>query len=306
MNWRVKGIVQGVLSAVPGGRAVNDRLQTSLGNLRDFDHMVDRKVTDDWLVFAEYFRELGLSPAGLDILEIGTGWFPTLPVCFYLAGARSCHTFDLHSNLNWQMTRRMLRRLEVHLAAIAAASRRDLASVTEAYQRLLQANSIEVFLEQSNIRYHAPADATQTGFEAGSVDVVFSNSVLEHVPAEVIRGLMRESRRILRPGGVAMHCANCGDHYAYFDKSITMLNYLTYTQREWERWNNELLYQNRMRPRDFVASSEGAGLKTLFVRFQPTPELLKVLPEIPVSPEFRDYPPEELCATSIGWVSQAC
>ena len=305
MNWRIKGIVQRVLSATPGGRTVNDYLQRTLGNLRDFEHSVDSKVTGDWLVFADYLQELGLDSAGMDFLEIGTGWYPTLPVCFYLAGARSCRSFDLHRHLNWGMTSRMLRRLRTHLPAIATASGKSLASVTAAYEQLLNCQSLEALLHQTNIRYFAPADATHTKLADASVDVAFSNSVLEHVPPEVILGLMRETRRVLRPGGVGMHGANCGDHYAYFDKSINMLNYLKYSHEEWKFWDNDLLYQNRLRPRDFVRLAEEAGLKTIFARSKPVPELLESLPALKLSSEFIEYPPEELCAVSVGFVSQA-
>jgi hypothetical protein len=44
MNWRVKGVVQGLLSAVPGGGFINNCLQTTLGNLRDFEANVVAKV----------------------------------------------------------------------------------------------------------------------------------------------------------------------------------------------------------------------------------------------------------------------
>jgi len=110
----------------------------------------------------------------------------------------------------------------------------------------------------------------------------------------------------LRPGGIGMHCANCGDHYAYFDKSITQLNYLKYSHDEWRFWDNDLLYQNRLRPRDFVRLAEEAGLKTLVVHSKPDPHLLSCLPEIKLASEFLAYPMEELCAVSVGLVSRAC
>jgi SAM-dependent methyltransferase len=306
MNWRVKGVIQAALSVAPGGRMINDCLQRTMGALRDFEHSVDCKVTGDWLVFASYLQELGLSASGTDFLEIGTGWYLTLPVCFYLAGARSCRTFDLHRHMNWGMTARMLRRLEVHLPAIAAASGKDAATVAATYQQLLNCHNLDELLAQMNTTYSAPADARHTGLPERSVDIAFSNSVLEHVPPDVIADLMREIKRVLRPGGFGMHGANCGDHYAYFDKNITMLNYLKYSHDEWKFWDNDLLYQNRLRPRDFVRLAEDAGLKTVFVRAQPAPELMKRLPEFKLSPEFLAYPPEELCATSVGLVSQAC
>jgi len=44
------------------------------------------------------------------------------------------------------------------------------------------------------------ADATRLPFRAGSFDVVFNNSLLEHVPAW--RAVLGEAARVLRPGGV--------------------------------------------------------------------------------------------------------
>jgi SAM-dependent methyltransferase len=305
MNWRVKGVIQGVLSAMPGGLRMNDFLQRTLGGLRNFEGNVDSKVTGDWLVFASYLQELGVDPAGKDFLEVGTGWFPTLPVCFYLAGARSCQSFDLHRHLDWGMTSRMLPRLNIHLPAIAEASGQNPDAISARYDELLRCRNLDDFLRTANIRYSAPADARRTGLPDGSVDIAFSNSVLEHVPADVIASLMREIRRVLRPGGLAMHGANCGDHYAYFDKSITMLNYLTYPEDKWAMWNNGLLYQNRLRPCDFVRLTEAAELETVFVRAAPSPQLLETLPKVKLAPEFSNYAPEELCATSIGLVSRA-
>src|SRR3546814_2278132 len=69
------------------------------------------------------------------------------------------------------------------------------------------------------IDYHAPADAASTALGDGEVDVVFSNSVLEHVPEAAIDTMYREAMRILAPGGIMFHSVNCGDHYAYVDRS---------------------------------------------------------------------------------------
>ncbi len=62
MNWRVKGSVQGVLSVLPGGGIVNNCLQTTLGNLRDFEANVDAKVVADWLLLLGNMQELGVRP----------------------------------------------------------------------------------------------------------------------------------------------------------------------------------------------------------------------------------------------------
>ena len=305
MNWRIKGVVQGLLSRVPGGGIVNNHLQTTLGNLRDFEANVDAKVIADWLVQMEHMHELGVHPQGLDYLEVGTGWYPTLPICYSLAGARSCRTYDVTRHLTSKMTFRMLRRIEIHLPAIAEASFRPLGEVQAAYSSLCNTNTVEKLLHTAGIEYFAPHDAADSGLPDSSVDVVFSNSVLEHVPADAILRIMRETRRILRKGGLAIHSANCGDHYAYFDRGITPINYLTYPERQWSKWNNRLLYQNRLRPSDFLDLAEQSGLRIVLDKSKPNPKLLSVLPTLEIAPEFRRYPPEQLASTSIGFVAQA-
>jgi len=128
--------------------------------------------------------------------------------------------------------------------------------------------------------------------------------VLEHVPRAVIAAMMRESYRILRPGGLSLHSVNCGDHYAYFDRQITFINYLTIAEKDWQFWNNDLQYQNRMRPQDFIELSEQAGLTTVLAKYQPRPALLAQLAALKIAPEFQNYSPEQLCCTSVDFGGQ--
>ena len=173
------------------------------------------------------------------------------------------------------------------------------------YAELCAAVTANELLERVRIDYHAPADVATSGLGEASVDVVFSNSVMEHVPARYIARMMAESRRILRDDGVVMHCVNCGDHYAYFDRDITQINYLTYSDRAWSFWNNRLLYQNRLRPRDFTDLAKQANLEIILLKNQPRPELLAKLPNMTIASQFSHYPPEDLCSTSVGFVVNA-
>ena len=303
MNWRIKGIVQKLLSGIPGGMRANDLLQRSVGELRHFDSTVDSKVVDDWLVLAGHLRALDRPIRDLKMLEIGTGWFPTLPFCFFLAGAAECHTFDLYRHLSDKDTQRMIRRLQAHLPALAEAAVRPVEEVKAAYAGL-DTRSATAALRSAGITYHAPADAASTGLPPGSIDVAFSNSVLEHVPRDVIQALFHEQCRILKPGGLSVHSVNCGDHYAYFDRSLNPVRYLTYSDREWSFWNNDLLYQNRLRPRDFLEMASTAGLELALVKFTPKAALLRELPRLRIAKRFEGYSPEELCTTSIDFVAR--
>jgi SAM-dependent methyltransferase len=303
VNWRIKGVVQKALGCIPGGMSVNDLLQRAAGGLRNFEHEVARKVSD-WSLVMGYLKEVAFPVEGARSLEIGTGWFPTFPVCFSLVGAGGCSTFDLSHHLSRRLTGRLFAALESHLSEIARAGDRSRDEVEEALRLARGADGMAEILHSLGINYYAPADATATALPPGSVDLVYSNSVLEHVPPRGIAALMKESYRVLRSGGLVVHGVNCGDHYAYFDRHITAINYLTYPERSWRFWNNKLLYQNRLRPKDLLGLAEEAGFEIVLRRQRARQELLEILPQLSIAPEFRPYSPEELCCTSVDFVAR--
>jgi SAM-dependent methyltransferase len=304
VNWRAKGLIQKVLSHLPGGQRLNSLLQQQLGGLQSLDTNVDSKVRADWLVLVDHLLRLQWPLEGCRYVEIGTGWYPTLPVCFYLVGGAKCSTYDLSRLLDSELTQRMLARLEAHLAAIAAKTNVSEQLLRERLAHLREAADFDEFCSRSGMEYHAPADAAATALPTGSVDVVFSNSVLEHVTKDALDALMFETRRILRPGGLAVHSVNCGDHYAYFDRTLSPINYLRYTESRWRLWNNDLQYQNRLRPDDFLASARRAGLELVLNLQRPRAELLANFEPLHIAPEFRHYSREQLCTTSVDFVAK--
>lgn len=299
MDWRVKAVVQNILSSLPFGERINDALQLRMGGLRDFDSHVKGKL-NDWIGMAKLLVECGVDIRGAVTLEIGAGWFPTLPVCFYLAGTRHCTTYDLRRHLQPELTRGMVTALKSDLDLLAHTVNVPLEAVRERYDAI----QTDV-LKTCGITYVAPGDASRTGLPDCSVDIVFSNSVLEHVTAEALAAIMRETRRILRPTGVAVHCVACNDHYAHFDRGISYVNYLRFSAEEWRLWNNALHYQNRLRARDFLQLAEDAGLCVMTAKQYVRPGVEPTLSSLPIAEEFRHYTQEELAATTVNFVCRA-
>jgi SAM-dependent methyltransferase len=304
MDWRIKAILQKGMSWLPGGVSLNDLLQRTLGGRRNPGQYVDEKVTRDWLVHVGHLKELGHDCRNQELVEIGTGWAPVLPLCFAIAAGCRCHTYDILPHLSWVLTRSALVRLERHLSAMAQAVGEEESVLVKRWRWLCAATSLGETLERARIECHAPADASATGLPPASVDLVFSNNVLEHVSAAMLTALMREAARILKPSGVVLHGVNCGDHYAYFDRSITPIHYLRFSSRDWQRFNNDIHYQNRLRPCDFLEAARGAGLRIVLQRQTPQAALLARLTELPIAAEFSGYPPEELCSTSIDFAAR--
>lgn len=305
MNWRIKGCIQGVLSRLPAGARLNSLLQSLLGGRTDEARHIDLKFRADWLTLMSMLQRQKFGVRDRVLMEIGTGWLPVLPLCFALAGARQVHSYDLHRHLLPRAASTVLRQLEPQLSELAQACGQPLSEVVSRHAWLSAATDGQGILQRAGIEYHAPADASCTGLAAGAVDLVFSNSVLEHVTKSQLAALMNESARLLSDGGLVLHSVNCGDHYAYFDRSITPIHYLRFTTRQWRRWNNELLFQNRLRPSDYTAAAEGAGLRVVSQNRTLRQDLLENLPHTPIAPEFQHYSADELCTTSVTFVAQA-
>jgi SAM-dependent methyltransferase len=306
MDWRVKGVIQKVLGCVPAGHALHHALQRRVGGLADFGRECDIKV-DDWRLMMGHLHAAKARVEGGTLLEMGTGWYPTFPMCLYLAGAARVHTVDLNRLLRPEMAIALAERLEQHVSLIASVAGRSEAEV-RARQRAaaaaLRSGAPLDIATEGVIDYRAPADAAQTDLPDGSLDVVFSNSVLEHVPGEVISGCFREARRILRPGAVVFHSVNCGDHYAYFDRSIDQLHYLQYSEAAWAKWNNAFLYQNRLRAVDLTGMAKRAGFVIEIDTSRPHPDRLRQLDAIRIDPYFARYSRDQLAITSIDFVGR--
>jgi SAM-dependent methyltransferase len=86
--------------------------------------------------------------------------------------------------------------LDPGLVDAAAQSISHIAPVT--YKKIANTNDLAAY----NITYKAPVDVSRTGLPDSSLDACISTSTLEHIPEESLRAILKELRRVLRPGGV--------------------------------------------------------------------------------------------------------
>ena len=306
MDWRIKGAIQKVLGYVPGGARMHYLLQRRGGGLTDFGRECDLKV-DDWRLMMGHLRAANMPLAGKTLMEMGTGWYPTFPFCLYLAGATKIYTVDLNPHLKPEMTIALADRLAAHTPLIAKESGRTDTEVDLAQINLVEALRAGKSISDATkgcVQYRAPADASKTELPDSSVDVVFSNSVLEHVPGPVIEACMAEAMRIVKPGGIVFHSVNCGDHYAYADKTIDQLHYLQYSEAQWKKWDNEFLYQNRLRGVDFTRMAKAVGFAIEIDTSHARPERLAKVEAMKIDARFAGYSSEELAITSIDFVGR--
>jgi SAM-dependent methyltransferase len=250
MKWRVKALAQGALSHVPAGEQLNRLVERCLG----------RGLTDAYLAEVvetarEHLRiveQYGLAGETLRAFEFGAGRHLLKLLLLSLYGWNHQLAFDLRPLANVQL---------VNEALAGLRERPTILGKTTKDPRPIE--SLADLQLHYGISYSAPADARATGLADASIDVVSSTDVLEHIPPVDLRAILRESYRILAPGGIAIHTVNCMDHFASFDQSISIYNFLQFSEAEWRKYNSLIHFQNRMRHREYVELFAEVGFEVL-------------------------------------------
>ena len=130
----------------------------------------------------------GLNVCGLDVLEVGTGWFPVIPLMMRLAGARHVTLTDAHMLLDidtLNTTVRFLLERKVDLAERLAIT----VAAIEDQLRVVSGGTLEDMLAGLGMTYAVPFDYKQS---EARVDVIISHTVLEHISPRMIEELMRD------------------------------------------------------------------------------------------------------------------
>ncbi|MEW6469439.1 MAG: class I SAM-dependent methyltransferase [Bacteroidota bacterium] len=244
--WILKAVVQKSISFLPGSQRINYL----------FQKYVTRGVSlrDDWFSdklghCADHLRAFGKhgkTQGSFKVFELGTGWFPVVPIGLFLCGADEVTTCDLYPLLRDENIRATVEKFRVHLRE--GSLERLLPGIQpERRERLLGLSGPgTAMLASMNIRPMI-ADARYTGLPPRSADLVVSNNVFEHIYPDVLEAILTEFRRIARPGGVMSHFIDMSDHFAHLDKSISIYNFLKYSDRSWKLIDNSVQPMNRMR-----------------------------------------------------------
>ncbi len=310
MNWTTKARVQNLIAALPGPLADHCyyRMQRMVGGLRN-PTPVKQIVAGCRLAEAiQAQRPL----EGARVMEVGTGRSLAIPLLTWLLGAEQVLTVDLNRYLRPEVLLADLAYLRANqpwlkeqLAAVVGE-----AGPTEGRQADLlaldlerpPARVLEELLQLCSIDYRAPADASALDLAAESIDVHLSRHVLEHVPPDALAGILREAARVLKPDGLCVHLIDLSDHFQHQDSSISPVNFLRYSEAEWDRLaGNRFMYMNRLRASDYLAIFEAAGLTLLDVSSVVDDEALGLIDSggLPLDGRFEGRTSEDLATTEM-------
>lgn len=215
------------------------------------------------------------------ILEVGTGWIPTIPHVLKACGAQRIILTD--------MERLCDSATFSYARGLVEGSVGRLAEVSRIGQDQLRSN-----LSRHDVtEYRCPPRLHE--LEDNSVDLVYSRTVLEHIRPTILQELMEEWRRILRPGAFCIHFIDNSDHFEHHDKSLSRLNFLTISGMRWKfACFNPQNYQNRLRHSDYIDLFEKAGYDLIHVAGEPDAQALTDLDRLAIDEKFHGYDREDL------------
>lgn len=268
MNWKLKANLYNLIDKLPNKLAYNSQywLQKSLGQLRDTNPT--RSIKTSISIVANAIK-YGQKITGCSLIEVGTGRRVNLPLTFWLLGTSSILTVDLNPYLKWELIEQDINYIKANAEKVKALFPKELCppDFETRWQNLLQINSVpEELPKLLNLNYIAPGDARNLAIESDSIDFHVSNSVLEHIPSEVLSEILQEAQRIIKPSGFLIHQIHLGDHRATGDRSLTSIDFLQYNEPTWDKLaGNRFMYHNRLRLEEYITVFQDAGLEIVSI-----------------------------------------
>jgi SAM-dependent methyltransferase len=289
--WKIKVLIQFILSKIPMGEKINFVFQKMLSR-----HSLPN--TESRIIYlAEEISSLSsfLNLKDISVVEIGTGWDAINPILLYVLGAKSCHTFDHVSHIRFDLAKFVIEAIKNSVKEISKIASISENALIERVALIDNSKSIEDLFARANIFYHAPGDASSTGLPEQSVDLVYSYAVLEHVPPRVVVELTKEAKRILKQDGFAFHVIGLHDHYSNVDRNVSKVNFLKYSEKAWSFFvYNNISYHNRLREKSFVEMFLSCGARIASIDHDIDQKDILELQKMKVDRKFSGFTPEEL------------
>jgi hypothetical protein len=196
------------------------------------------------------------------LLEIGTGWIHWESTIIRLFYDVEITLFDVWDNRQLGAYKRCFGQFEEVID-----KELDLdAARSERAHRLLQiiakSNSFDEIYSALGFRYVINPSGTLKQFRDGAFSVIFSYNVLEHINRVILPGFIQDFQRLLKPSGHSIQVIDLGDHLAYYDRSVSLKNYLRYSDRAWRRFfQNDVQYFNRVQRPEWLNLFRNTGLE---------------------------------------------
>lgn len=302
MKWILKAIVQKGISFLPNSQKVNYWFQKNVtkGVALNDQYFGDKlgHATDHLRFYNTYNKT-----DSFKVLELGSGWYPVVPVALYLAGADEIVSIDISPLMTREGIQQTIERflkdeeadklekLTPYILPERLKILRAIAKQHLGFKELLAALHLRLEIK----------DARNTAYPSDSFDLVCSNNTYEHIYPNILQPIVGEFQRIVKPGGINSHFIDMSDHFAHLDQSITIYNFLRYSKTQWALIDNSVQPQNRMRLSDYKKLYKAAGIEVLHEEVRPGDH--EALNRVKLHKDYAHYSPEDVVISHAHLVS---
>lgn len=297
-SWILKAAIQKGISLLPAHRELHFWMQKYLWRSLQItpDFLEDRlshchKHLTAW-------RAQSSKDLPEQVLELGTGWFPVVPMGLRLCGVPHIMTIDQWPHLKLEFVRELwtsLRELnrEGKLRQWLPDCQAEALALFD-FPPPTDPKNLPAFLDSWGIK-HLVEDARALSIADNAIDLVISNNTLEHISPSLIRQILPELNRVLKSTGVMSHYIDLADHYSYSDSSISPYHFLRFTEKQWTWIENSLQSQNRLRISQYRQLFQEQNLKIVAEMNEWGP--IEALKQIPLRAPFDQMKREDLGVT---------
>ena len=263
MYWKLKALIQNIISTLPSSASYSSYYwaQRHFGGLKRTNPII--KLTAA-IETCKRICEQGKTLPDKIFLEVGTGRVPIVPIAYWLMGAEKTITIDLNPYLKSELVEENLKYIYENKVEIQNLFGSLL--IKERFDKLQQVTSrgsrfsVSEILDLCKVDYIAPGDAADTRIPEQSIDFHTSYTVFEHIPLAGLERILKEGNRIIKKNGLFVHHIDYSDHFSHSDQNISAINFLQYSDNEWNRFaGNRYMYMNRLRHDDFINLFESVG-----------------------------------------------
>lgn len=214
MNHRLKTSVFKILDGLPDrlGYFFYHQLQDLTTKFSIEDKIKSTEAS--YRLMKKIFNQQQISLENKTIVEVGSGWAPILPYLFvYEAAVKKVLTYDINKHYK----------------------KKSIKELNKIFEKKYN-NQFDDLSGNSNLNEkvnYFPYTNVAEG-ELKDADIIVSRFVLEHLSPKDIKKMHQSFENKLKSGSYILHLISPGDHRAYSDKSISLYDFLKYSQQEWD------------------------------------------------------------------------
>lgn len=270
VKWIAKLLVQKAISYMPYSLRINYFFQKHITRgavLNDIYFAYKIKHAADHIRFFQEFHT-SKSTENKIIFELGTGWYPIVPIAFFLCGARTIYTSDLYP---WLTAGNVLKTIQAFIVWHEKGEPNFPLPMAQAekwavlYQLVKsKPQNLESLLAAMHIKYMT-TQADIDNIPAGNTDMVCSNNTLEHIEEQHLVRIINFMAHQLCANGISSHFIDMTDHFSHSDVSISHYNFLKFKHWQWKLMDNTLQMQNRLRLKQYLKIFQESGFQQIHI-----------------------------------------